>query len=86
MAPASRRAPPSIAARGDVSPEPPFRRDVLDVADSKPYLPRLNARGQGLVSGASAYAGKDQGTAQHAGVPRTELVIHETPVLADSHR
>jgi hypothetical protein len=69
----------------DVASQPPFRRNILDIADGEPHLARLHTGGQCLVCSPAAYAGEDQGAAQYAGVPCTEFVIHEPPVVADSH-
>src|SRR4051794_20079458 len=95
VAPAS-QAPPAPVARQasagsgvvagfDVPAEAALRRDVLDVAEGEPDLPGRNTGAEGLVSGTAAHPCQDQGVAQYAGVPRTELVVHKPPKVADPH-
>lgn len=60
----------------DVPAQAALRRDVLDIAQGKPHLAGRNAGAEGLVRGASPDSCQDQRTAQDAGVPRPELVVH----------
>lgn len=55
-----------IPARLDVTAKAALLRDILDVADRQPDIPRVDARGEGLGRRAAPDPGKDEGAAQHA--------------------
>jgi hypothetical protein len=76
----------SVAAGFDIAAEAAFRGHVLNIADGQPYVPGADSGGQGLISGASAYSGQDQGAAENPGIPCPELVIHKPPIVTDSHQ
>jgi len=76
----------SVALRLDVPAQAPFGGHVLDVAEGQPYLPGAYPGGQRLVRSASADPGKDQGAAQDARISGPEFVVHEPPIVTDSHQ
>lgn len=75
-----------VRAGFDVAAKPALGRYILDVADGQPHLARLDAGSQGLICGASTHSGKNKAAAQDPRVPGTKFVVHESPIVADSHQ
>lgn len=75
-----------VRAGLDVPAKPALRGYILHVANSQPHLARLDAGSKRLVCGASAHSGKNKAAAEDPRVPGTKLVVHESPIVADSHQ
>lgn len=69
----------------DVAAEATLLGDVLHVAHRKPDVAWTDACSEGLVRRPTAYACKDEGTAQHARVPGPEFIVHQPPEITNPH-
>jgi hypothetical protein len=76
----------SVAQGFDVATQTSLRRHILDIADGQPHLSGAQSGREGLVCGAPAGPGQDQGAAQDPGVAGPEFVVHKPPIVTDPHQ
>lgn len=75
-----------VRAGLDVPAQTPLGGNILHVADGQPYPAGLYAGGKRLVRGAPAHPCQDKAAAEDTRVPGAEFVVHESPIVADSHQ
>jgi hypothetical protein len=80
------RRNPLVRAGLDVPAQPALGGNILHIADSQPHPAGLHARRKRLVRGAPAHPCQDKGAAEDPRVPGAKFVIHESPIIADSHQ
>lgn len=75
----------SVCAGLNVPAQPALGGYILHVADGQPHPAGLYACCKRLVRGAPAHPCQDKAAAEDPRVPGAEFVVHESPIIADSH-
>ncbi len=75
-----------VRAGLDVPAQTALGGNILHVADGQPHPAGLYAGGKRLVRGAPAHPCQDKAAAEDPRVPGAKFVVHESPIVADSHQ